>query len=188
MKKLALIVLLFAGCASSIPIRMPECWEIVGTKGMGSSVPFLQKGKKLWLFTAKHNLPLSTANGLKVIDQISHPTRDVALISVEGTARIIPIANKDAVLGDKLYAAGFQLDALLITSGYQGSKPGRMSCPIWYGSSGGPVWNNDVELVGIVKALWRMQLPRSGDIYSIPHISIYASVVDLKEWINENIK
>ena len=80
MKKLAFIVLLLAGCTSSI--RMTECWEIVGTKGVGSSVPFLQKGKKLWLFTAKNNLPLSTASGLKVIDQIPHPTRDVALISV----------------------------------------------------------------------------------------------------------
>lgn len=185
MKNLAFTVLLLAGCST---VNMPECWEAVGSKGIGSSVPFLQKGKKLWLFTAKHNLPLSTASGLKVIDQIPHPTRDVALISVEGTARTIPIANRDAVLGDKLYAAGFQFDAIIMTDGYRGSDPGRMSCPVWYGASGGPVWNDKGELIGVVRALWRMYLPNSGDLYSIPHISLYSSVVDLKDWINKNIK
>ena len=185
MRKLALVSLLLTSCASN-PINMPECWEVIGHRGSGSSVPLLQKDGKLWLLTAKHNLPLTMAGKLKIIDQVRHPTLDIALISVRGTARVIRISSNDAELGDKLFAAGYQLRMLMITDGYKAKGKGLMSCPILFGASGGPVWNSDGELVGIIRGVWQMRTLKK-DIQVIPHISLYVPVVGLQEWIDKII-
>lgn len=186
MKKLLLLALLFSGCATSV--SMPECWKVEGPGTFGSAVPIVQSQKKLWLLTAKHNLPVFLAGGLSVIDQIAHPKLDVALISVEGTAKVLPpLATKRPFLAARLYASGWQLGALLITGGYQGGKLGRMSCPLYYGASGGPVWNKHGQLVGINSRVARAR-DSSGDLYLIPHVSVYTPVIDLADWIKKNTK
>jgi hypothetical protein len=184
MRKLALVALLLAASCASNTLKMPECWLVESPWGSGSSVPFMRLDGKLWLITAKHNLPLATVGGMAIIDQLPHSTLDIALITVADTdARLISFAAVDPKLGDRLYAMGYHARQLLITSGYSGDTPGFMSCPIYYGASGGPVWNSSGELVGIVKGVWRIKTPKN-DIQVIPHISVYTSVVGLQEWID----
>lgn len=169
------------------PLPFPLCMRVSGKGGgHGSATPIMQRNGKLWLLTAGHCLPAESVDGLTVVDQIRHPSRDLALISVMSTARCSVLAPAFPAFGDPLWAAGHQAGALLLVSGYQGSKPGRMSCPVFYGASGGPVWNEQRQLVGIIVAVGRGRLP-FGASYVIPHISYYVPVVDLAGWILETV-
>lgn len=181
-----LALLLLGSCATSL--QRPECWSVQTPQGQGSSVPIVQHGPKLWLLTARHNLPVALAGRLKIIDAISHPTRDLALISVIGTAKYLPrIASEAPSFGERLFAAGWQNGALLMTAGYQGSDPGRMSCPIAFGASGGPVWNERGALVGINEAIWIIRNDER-QVFVLQHVARYTVVVDLQDWIIENAK
>lgn len=187
MRTLLATALLFLGSCSAV--QMPECWPVITPRGIGSSVPIAQRGPKLWLLTARHILPALMANGLKIVDAVAHPTRDLALISVIGTAKHFPpLATERAKLGDRLFAAGYQNGTLLITDGYQGQHVGRMSCPIAFGASGGPVWNERGELIGVNEAILILPSKDKKHVFTFAHVAFYASVVDLENWIADNIK
>lgn len=182
------VAVLFALLGCSTPSRLPECWTVTSPLGTGSSAPFAQVGAKLWLLTSKHSLPLSRAGGLPIVDTIPHPTRDLALVSVVGTANYLaPLATKLPRYGDQLHTAGNQHGAILISLGYQGSRRGSMSCAIAFGASGGPVWNTRGELVGVVMAI-TMAYNSKGGLYAVAHVSHYEPVVNLRTWIMDSIR
>lgn len=100
---------------------------------------------------------------------------DIAILKLESSCTAIkkmPLAKKNAPTGAPIYAIGCP-DAMcgLITKGIISGYQARESMTIfysdvkaWHGSSGGPVLNEDGEIVGVVMAMHTMkEYHRSGN-------------------------
>lgn len=124
---------------------------------VGSAVPIKQRGRFLWVLTAKHCTPCQRVSGHKVLAQHLHPSLDLALLKLQTTCKTLRISRDPVKPGDRLRTAGWYLSHFLAMidgrarplSGFE--KPGcvSMTCLVLPGSSGGAVLNARGDLVGI---------------------------------------
>lgn len=108
------------------------------------------------------------------------PTDDIALILVAGSSLpMVPFHSPD--LGMPVMAVGYPGGTFAVTVGHVGGYPDedgevRFTAPIYYGSSGGGIWDMRAHLVGISvnmvtnRPLWSNMVP-AGRIYSSTYLA-----------------
>jgi hypothetical protein len=144
-----------------------------------------------WILSAKHLLPIETADGLPCGEPIVHPTLDLALIPCEGIkATGLEMATTGPWVYERLYAYGWhQGEQRMKTEGYQGHARGQMSAPVIFGCSGGAVINSNGELVGIIDHVDFENVTDGWGMYLVFHMSGY-TVLDeaVRGWIETHIR
>ena len=122
------------------------------------------------------------------IDQI----RDLAIIKIDDsdfkpyTSLPYSIKKSDVDLGEELFTLGYPRDEIVYNMGYLSAKSGydgdTSSCQISLsanpGNSGGPVFNKNGEIVGVLSA---KQTQAEGVVFAIKAKGLYKMVDDLKE-------
>ena len=117
---------------------------------------------------------------------------DIAIIKIEDadfkplTSLPYAIRKNSAELGEPLFTLGFPREEIVYNEGYMSAKTGykgdTMTCQIGVsanpGNSGGPVFNKNGEIIGIINA----RLPQAeGVVYAITPKNILNSVEELKK-------
>ncbi len=186
LKCAALAAVLFLP-ACSTAWNHPNVPLMMALRGVGSGVVVVDG----WILTAKHILPVITADGKPCGEPIVHPTLDLALIPCPDIkARGLRPAIDLPRVYDRLYAYGWhQGEQLLKTAGYQGKSFGEMSAPVIHGCSGGAVINARGELVGILDHIDFADVVGGEGMYVVFHMAGY-TVLDkaVRGWIGANIR
>lgn len=120
--------------------------------------------------------------------QVINKDLDFVILEISGGKKIHKSATsyfkKDYALFDKIYVTGFPLGTLRIGDGHISKLPSeeifiQHDGNIWYGNSGGPLFNNDYKLIGInVQIELDHGLPLSYIGKSVP-------LVKIKEFLGE---
>jgi len=176
MRVLTLFFLSAACCTAKIPEdkpipQLPRVVFLAGEESPSSgSGVVISEG---WVLTAKHVLPLANTDW----ETFEHPTADLALVKVpglKGSARL----GRTPRMGERLFAVGWHHGtAKRLTEGLAQSVPGEMSCPVFPGSSGGPVINERGELVGIIsRVLYSRYGQPETEFYIVSFCSWYVPV------------
>lgn len=135
--------------------------------------------------TAAHVIPKETADGHKIVRTVRHPILDLALIAVEvPVGRVAKIADRTPAYGARLVVQGWRPDGLRMDDGRHGDRAGIMTAALAPGYSGGPVSNEQNELIGVGTRVGIFRAPR-GCQSLLVNVSTYVSVVGLESWILE---
>lgn len=178
---LLIILLALSSCqlTSNTPVHNPVSTSLERTvqvrevcdgnvKSWGTGVVLGDSAKGTLIVTAYHVAkPLSTCRletndyaGIKIV--IADKKKDLAIL-ISSTHTTIKTVLVDPVIGEHIYAIGYpnpiiQKGAIvavtdgLVVSYYDEQELHRTSAPVYFGNSGGGVWNNKGQLVGIVLA------------------------------------
>lgn len=113
-----------------------------------------------------------------------NPTSDIAILKIDDNdfkpQNILPygIRKTGADLGETLFTLGFPREEIVYNEGYMSAKTGfhgdTLSCQIGVsanpGNSGGPVFNKNGEVIGIVNT---RQIAAQGVVFAITSKNIY---------------
>ena len=151
---------------------------------------------RTWALTAKHVLPVVEADKIgQVLKVIAHPTLDLALVQIAELKGTVKFARRMPRFGDKLNAIGWHLGAEKLWTEGRAGRFGKMSCEVMPGCSGGAVFNDQNELVGIIKNVYmqavidRMMGRRTQFGTHVPHMAGYTPITkDVRTWIRESLK
>jgi hypothetical protein len=179
-------VLLLPACSTTW--NYPNVLLLKGPNGETGSGVVIVDG---WILTAKHMLPIITADGMPCGEAIPHPDTDLALVPcAEAKAYGLRPAAEMPQVFERVYTYSWhQGDALLKTEGYQAQQSGWMSAPVIYGCSGGAVVNDHGELVGVIVQVAHEGVKNGWGVYAVSHMARY-TVLDaaVREWIGANIR
>lgn len=143
-----------------------------------------------WAITVAHNkMILSLTRG----EVIYHPTCDIALFKVK-TSNILQF-DKVSSIDEKLFASGYPIMLPLVFN--EGNWIGdivtsdRLNCVqsmatfnVTSGMSGGGVWNEKGNLIGVVVGILDKATFPDGTTYK--NVSVWQSLYGVKDWIYEN--
>lgn len=152
---------------------------------LGNSIVINRSGLAL---TAKHcteGVISTEAQFIKIIAK--HPDLDIALLQLprNKTYSMVKLGDSSTLtLGDRLVLFGFFVRELVVSSGYyQGSSDKWLfsSCQMRHGQSGGPVVNENCEVVGINS----MHYPCTKEKTGIAHYgnSMHIPINTVKDWL-----
>ncbi|MBC8032811.1 MAG: trypsin-like peptidase domain-containing protein [Chitinophagaceae bacterium] len=125
---------------------------------------------------------------------------DVAILKIEDprfqSFRYLPynIRRNPAELGEKIFTLGFPRSEIVYNEGYLSAKTGyngdTLACQLAIsanpGNSGGPIFNNAGEVVGILSG---KQTTAEGVVFSSKSVNIYNAIDELKkEKENEEVR
>lgn len=146
------------------------------------------------LVTAKHCLP----EGAKAGDAyeggtLRHvsPTYDFAVVDV--VDRRLRIALREPKAGEHLYVVGYPVQlgnseqALTVTDGIvagpvNGDGEWRITAPVYFGNSGGGVWSDRGELLGIAVSIYAVELEGARPMpYAAQSFMVPAAVIT--QWL-----
>ena len=117
---------------------------------------------------------------------------DIAILKVEDndfkSVSTVPynIRKSGAELGEQLFTLGFPREEIVYNEGYMSAKTGfngdTLSCQIGVaanpGNSGGPVFNKNGEVIGIINT---RQIQAQGVVFAINSKNIYAALQQIRE-------
>lgn len=164
----------------------PNVVLVEGPGGIGSGVVIMDD----WILTAKHLLPIDTADDMPCGEAIPHPTLDLALVPCEGArAYGLSPAMDEPKTYQRVYTYSWhQGDTLMKTEGFQAQQLGWMSAPVIFGSSGGAVVNARGDLMGIIVQVAFEYVTDGWGMYAVPHIARYTVLnAAVRGWIGDNI-
>jgi len=116
---------------------------------------------------------------------------DIAILKIEDTdfktTSSVPynIRKSGAELGESLFTLGFPREEIVYNEGYMSAKTGyngdTLSCQIGVaanpGNSGGPVFNRNGEVIGIINT---RQIQAQGVVFAINSKNIYAALQEIR--------
>jgi serine protease Do len=119
-------------------------------------------------------------------------TTDIAILKIEDNdfknTPSLPYAirRSGAELGESLFTLGFPREEIVYNEGYMSAKTGfngdTLSCQIGVaanpGNSGGPVFNKNGEVIGIINT---RQVQAQGVVFAINARNIYAALLDIRK-------
>jgi len=190
--------ILLTGCVSlGLRPGLGDVWLLSCEQGAGSCFPVASvrtaEGWDVTFMTARHVVDRETIweiEGFTCGEVLAlHPKRDIALIRFRSEKRIQPyrLAQEEPRRGERIFVAGCpQIHDTFLKDGFV-CGPGRMSAPIYAGESGGPVFRQNGEVIGVAVSRrisffspWLPPLPQS-------HLSYFAPTLGLEAWILEAI-
>ena len=121
-----------------------------------------------------------------------NPTSDIAILKIDDNdfkpQNILPygIRKTGADLGETLFTLGFPREEIVYNEGYMSAKTGfhgdTLSCQIGVsanpGNSGGPVFNKNGEVIGIVNT---RQIAAQGVVFAITSKNIYRLLEEMSK-------
>ena len=128
------------------------------------------------------------------------PVRDVAIIKIDDsqfkTGMTLPygISKSTSDIAEPVFTLGYPRDEIVYGEGYMSAKTGfngdtlscQISVPANPGNSGGPVFNHNGEVIGILSA---KETGAEGAVFAIQSKYIYRAIEELKKnKLYENLK
>jgi serine protease Do len=118
--------------------------------------------------------------------------RDLAILKIDDEdykpVSVLPysIRKNSADLGEQVFTLGYPRDEIVYNEGYMSAKTGfngdTISCQIAVsanpGNSGGPVFNKNGEVIGILSTA---QIKAQGVVFAIKSKNVYQAIDDLKK-------
>jgi serine protease Do len=118
--------------------------------------------------------------------------KDLAILKIEDedykpvTALPYSIRKNSADLGEQVFTLGYPRDEIVYNEGYMSAKTGfngdTISCQIAVsanpGNSGGPVFNRNGEVIGVLSTA---QIKAQGVVFAIKSKNVYLAIDDLKK-------
>ena len=193
---LVFIVLFLTGCQTPNLVEQRIYDPTVSVAG-GSGIvvrvePAIKGYEKVFILTANHAvkdvlIPVDYLKGMSNVVSAdvfgiwkADEDRDIAVIvglvrtGIAKPAIISETGQFD--IGDKLYASGVPMGLTSITSGIASSKNGPVgiySGGVTFGNSGGGVFNEKGELVGIITKVAVQKTPATMPVY---HIGLFTTI------------
>lgn len=174
---------------------------LLSPTGRGTAFPVRRDGDLVAFLTARHNVedasdvvfsPGSLRMRVRALDipavrVVAHPSLDVALVlvPVEGLDTFA-LRKEPAAFGEEVIGTGWCLgDFLTVTSGRIGK--GVHSAPIFFGMSGGPLLDQDLNVIGVSTQLFFSAVgdPRGGR-HPLPIVNNYGAVSQIWPWLKDN--
>jgi S1-C subfamily serine protease len=192
----AAALLTLGACAPPAPQSPPQeayaaVWAVEVLHGHGTGFAVAQVGDRVWLATARHvadepENPVTRARQpfrdlydprVEWVDQ----AHDLALVSFH-TDRQEPLLHLNGGppprLGEPVWSVGYPLQAGLRISYGLWSGGNRMTAPIHFGNSGGPVLDARGVVVGVLVSVWTAPT-MMGDRVASEHCGEVEPVFDL---------
>jgi len=168
----------------TVQIRASQCKD-GGRDHSGSGVIMYSNGRFGRVATAKHvvdrdcTYTITDNNGINTYGIMfrHHKSLDVSTLGSLGLKAVSNTPVGDTYLGEPIFALGYPMDLLqgrtwlTVTRGvaaadYEGEF--RFTAPIYPGNSGGPVFDRQGNLVGIISAaMFRFGSPMDGMYYAV---------------------
>lgn len=202
MKKLLLIPLIavLAACSNGRPTYDTSSLnnqQVENTVKIFAGVPILlgmegsaARLNEEWMVTAAHNMPILVATGKW--DVRVHPTCDIAVYRSKGS-NTVPLGT--AFIGDTVTAVGYPMGMPLAVN--QGTIVGNVNMSdypecvsvattavIAQGMSGGGVYNDKGELIGVVHGYATSTMHWNNGA-SLENGGVYVHLTTVKEWLLE---
>ena len=129
-----------------------------------------------FVLTAKHVVEGCEEAGFDLQVIWTHSERDVAVIGWATNGPLVDPPMRAPILGENITCIGYPArpgdnrTTLTVTTGVVASIEGtkmRVTCPIYYGNSGGPVYGDDGYQIGVVVSMLAfLGLPYDGWYYA----------------------